>query len=133
MRILLLALALMVPSIASAQSGTSLRTASIVFGASAAADWTMTAIWMDKGGDEGNVLIRGLQPKGAVPMIAAGAAIDVASLYAWNRYVGRSHPKMAVIGLYAASAVRLSLAAYWNKIPQCPDGWICEYHDHNRR
>lgn len=42
--------------------------------------------------------------------VALGAALDVVTVWAWNRYVGRTHPRIAAWGLLGMSAYRFDLA-----------------------
>ena len=88
----------------------SLALPSGVFAAAAAADWTSTYYALDNGCKEDNVVINRLQRHPPL-LIFAGAGIDVAGMWAWNTYVGRQHPRLAKIGLYAAAGFRLYLAA----------------------
>jgi len=84
----------------------SLRTATYVFSSAAAADWTMTYQFLDrKATVEGNPLLQWTHNDPAAT-VAAGAAMDVAAVYAWRRFVGRKHPKIAAVGLYATAALR---------------------------
>lgn len=81
----------------------------MVFAAGAAADWTSTFHALDDGCKEDNILINRFQKRPGV-MIATGIGIDVAGAWAWNHYVGRNHPTLAKVGLYAAAAFRAYLA-----------------------
>lgn len=88
----------------------SLKTATYVFAASAAADWTATYHFLDVGAaTETNPLLGPMhnQPGATV---ALGAALDVVTVWAWNRYVGRTHPRIAAWGLLGMSAYRFDLA-----------------------
>ena len=88
----------------------SLSLPTVVFAGAAASDWTTTYHGISQGYfEEGNVLIKRWQEHPAV-MVAAGAAMDVAGVLVWNRFVGRSHPKIASVGLYAMSGFRIYLA-----------------------
>ena len=60
---------------------------------------------------EWNPMIKGLQDHPAL-MVTAGAAIDIGTLMVWNRYMGKRHPKLAKVALYAASAYRFYLFAH---------------------
>ena len=92
-------------AIADDQTGASpLSRPTIVFAATAASDWATTYHGISHGYfAEGNSLINRWQDHPAA-MVAAGSAMDVASVMVWNRFVGRRHPKIAAVGLYAASA-----------------------------
>ena len=79
------------------------------FAAAAAADWATTYYGQSSGRTrETNPLIRRLQSRPAA-MIATGAGIDVGMVLA-VRAIGKHHPRMAKIYLYAASGVRVTLA-----------------------
>jgi|SRR6185436_14980737 len=91
-------------------------TATKVFAVTAFADWATTATFLSRGqAVEGNVLLQWTDNQPALT-VAAGAAMDVASVYAWNRWVGRRHRKLATIGLYAASAYRVWLVSRGMKV-----------------
>ncbi len=88
-----------------------LRTANTVFVASAATDWTMTSIFLAReAATEVNPLLQWTDNHPAAT-VAAGVAMDAAGLWAWNRFVGRTHPKWAAVGLYAQAAVRVWFVA----------------------
>lgn len=91
----------------SAASAQGLVVPTAVFATASAADWTTTYRSPMK---ETNPLISKLQGRPAL-MVATGAGIDVAGTWAWNRYIGRRHRKVAIAGLYAAAAFRVFLAA----------------------
>lgn len=44
--------------------------------------------------------------------VALSAAVDVAAVWAWQRFVGRKHPTLAKVGLYGWSGVRVGLAVH---------------------
>jgi len=87
-----------------------LKVPNSVFLGAAAADWVSTYQFLQRGARETNPMLSGLQSQPAL-MIATGAAIDVASLWAWNRYVGKKHPRLAAVGLYTAAALRVWVAS----------------------
>jgi hypothetical protein len=95
--------------VAAPVSGQSLKLPTTVFLASAAVDWSSTAACEAHGCHETNPLINWIEPPGA--MIAVGAAADVATLYVIHRFWGKRHPKLMRVGLYAVSALRVSIAA----------------------
>lgn len=95
---------------ASGASAQTLKLPNSIFAAAATADWVSTYQFIQRGANETNPLINRMQTKPAL-MIASGAAIDVAGLWAWNRYVGEKHPRLAAVGLYAAAGFRIWLAA----------------------
>jgi hypothetical protein len=108
----LLAVLLASAATASAQDGTdqpSLRLPTAVFAGAAAADWIATYDGLShRSFTEGDVFVRRLQWRPAA-MVAAGAGIDAAALFAWNRFVGRRHPRLAAAGLYFEAAFRTYL------------------------
>jgi hypothetical protein len=84
-----------------------LRIPTLVFVSSAAADWATTYTALSRGGyQERNPLwaAGGNRPG---PTVAMGAAFDVIGVVAWNRLVGRRHPRWAAVGLYSAATFRL--------------------------
>jgi hypothetical protein len=110
--VLLVVVALLSLSVgASAQDTHSLKRATAVFAVGAAADWTSTYRFMtaDHPMPETNIVMRSFNTH-PVAVIAAGAAMDVAGVWAWNHYVGKHHPRVAAIGLYVAGAARIALA-----------------------
>lgn len=81
-----------------------------LFATAAVADWTATYIGVSTHRlHEDNPMIAHLQQHPAL-MIGAGAGIDVAGAVAWTQLVGRHHPVLAKIGLYAATGFRTFLA-----------------------
>lgn len=92
--------------------GPSLKLPTIVFAGAATADWVTTYRNMDYNCPtcgESNPLLNwvGQKPK---TTIAMGAAMDVAGVWAWNKYVGKKHKKIAAAGLYVMAAFRVFLA-----------------------
>ncbi len=117
-----LAVALCFSSVASAQEATlvsvssnkspDLRFPSAVLAAAAASDWSATYYGLSRHRlVESNPLIKGLQDRPAL-MVTTGAAIDIGAVMIWNRYMGKRHPKIAKVALYAASAYRFYLLAH---------------------
>jgi hypothetical protein len=51
-------------------------------------------------------------------MLGIGAGLDTGAVYAWNRIVGRQHPRIAAAGLYAVSAYRVYLCTRWTQVYQ---------------
>ena len=88
-----------------------LRTPTVVFLSAATADWVSTYQCNKRGCYELNPTISWAEERPAL-MVATGAAMDVVGVYAWNRYVGRKHPKVARAGLYVATAFRIYLAVH---------------------
>lgn len=113
----MIALALMLLVGAASASAQSLKVPTAVFAGAAAADWTSTYRNLrGVDGREANPTIavcHGSERHGTcgpLTTVVLGAAIDAAGVVAWNRIVGRRHPKLAAVGLYAASAFRGYLA-----------------------
>lgn len=113
-----------------------LRLPTLVFAGAAAADWTTTYRNLSPGptwdrGQEWNPLLSPLHNR-PVPTVLAGAALDVVGVWAWDRFVGRKHPKLAAIGLYAGAGLRIWLASRntlrlntLSAAPSCPVGTFC--------
>lgn len=87
----------------------SLKLPTSIFAVSAAADWVSTARLLSSGGVENNPLLRPSQDHHTA-LLAVGIASDVVGVWAWHRWVGRKHPKIARAGLYMAAGFRLFLA-----------------------
>jgi len=89
----------------------SLTPATTAFAAAAAADWATTYrnLASPYKPTELNPLLRFTHSK-PVPTVLAGAAMDVAGVLAWQKLVGKRHPKLARIGLYAAAGLRVGMA-----------------------
>jgi hypothetical protein len=95
-----------------------LRTATIAAGISAGADWATTYHSLTNYRTfETNPLLRPFQEH-PVDMVIVGSVIDVGTVYAWNRFVGRKHPKIATVGLWAMVGFRGYLAARNMRIEQ---------------
>ncbi len=87
-------------------AGQSLKLPTSPFIATASGDWVTTFTFLSKHtAREGDPLLRFAHSR-PVETVAAGAAMDAAGLYAWTRFAGRHHPKIAAAGLYAATAFR---------------------------
>jgi len=86
-----------------------LKVPTVVFASAAIADWTSTYRNLATGGVEYNPMLRFTHSK-PVPTVLAAAAYDVAGVWAWNRFVGKKHPKIARAGLYTMAAFRIGLA-----------------------
>jgi len=98
------------PSTPAVKESSALRRATVVYAIAGSLDVASTAAFLLRsGGHEGNPLLAPLQKK-PVLMLATGVATSAASVWAWNRFVGRKHPKLAAVGLYAASAAHVFLA-----------------------
>lgn len=59
---------------------------------------------------EGNPLIGWMEPHGQTQMLLTASALDAVGVWAWHRYVGKKHRKLATVGLYAVAAVRVGVA-----------------------
>lgn len=85
------------------------RVATSVFAAAATADWVSTYRFMHSGvGKEDNPALNWVG-KRPVATVALGASMDIVGAWAWKRYVGRRHPKLARVGFYAAAGFRIWL------------------------
>ena len=108
-----------VPDYASAQEfgggverSRSLRYATIAASTAAAADWASTYHALKYYNvRETNPLLRGLDDSPG-RMITLGAAIDAGAISAWTMTVGREHPKIATVGLWAMTAFRAYLTVH---------------------
>lgn len=84
----------------------SLRTATVVFSVVAASDIATTQYGIERGSIvESNPLLSHWQSQPMIMSMVAMSA-DMAGVTLWNRFMGRRHPKVAVIGLYAMTGVR---------------------------
>jgi hypothetical protein len=107
----------MSPAPASAQDEVSadqgrLRTATIAASAAAAADWASTYHALKHYHvRETNPLLSPMDHEPGA-MVAVGALIDAGALIAWNKVMGKRHPKIAVAGLWAMTAFRVYLTAH---------------------
>ncbi len=89
----------------------SLRTATTVFAATAAADWTVTGIGLAQGTiHEANPTFGWAHDRPA-RTVAAGVGLDVAGVWALHRWVAPTHPKVAAVLLYAQAAARVAFVA----------------------
>jgi hypothetical protein len=108
-----------VPDYASAQEfgggverSRSLRYDAIAASTAAAADWASTYHALKYYNvRETNPLLRGLDDSPG-RMITLGAAIDAGAISAWTMTVGREHPKIATVGLWAMTAFRAYLTVH---------------------
>ena len=98
------------PGTASAQQlRPSLRIPTTIASVAAAADWASTYHAMSNYHvRETNIL---LQPWQDSPgkLVVVGAAIDVATFTAWNKFVAPRHPKVASAGMWAMAGFRAYL------------------------
>lgn len=109
-----LALIVLLPATTFAQEAArpkeSLKVPTAVFAVAAAADWASTYRLLQRPeAREVNPMFGWLDNKPG-PMVALGAATDAVGVAAWNKFVGKRWPKVAKVGLYAASAFRAYLA-----------------------
>lgn len=111
--VLVLALALVCPHIASAQERErGLKLPTTVFAAAAAADWATTYHGLKYYRlRETNPLLRRFDETPA-KMVLLGSAIDVGAVAAWHYGVGRNHPRLAAAGLWSMTAFRAYLAIH---------------------
>ena len=96
----------------------SLKIPTIVYASVAGADITTSLLCRPPGCHESNPLIAWMEPQGQATMHITAAAMDAAGVWAWNRYVGRRHPKLAKVGLYVVAAVRVGVAVRNVKVAQ---------------
>lgn len=108
---LALTMVLLVPASAGAQESPLTTASRVAFTAGAVADWTSTYAMLKSGNHELNPTLRIAHDRPAAT-VALGAAIDVVGVVAWQRFVGRRHPKLAASGLFVASAFRFYLASH---------------------
>jgi hypothetical protein len=96
------------PLLAHAQD-TNLRRAIAFYAVASAADTATTGygLYARDGISETGVVYRGLPEPAVVP---AMVAVDVASIWAVQRFLGKKHPKIATVALYAMGSVRLFAA-----------------------
>ena len=98
------------PRSSAAQERPGLKVPTLMFGGAALADWASTYHALKNFHvREANPLLR---PFDSQPgrMVGLGGAIDVGLVAAWNLSVGRTHPRVAATGLWAATAFRAYLA-----------------------
>jgi len=95
-----------------AQAQDHLTRPTITFAAAATADWITTYRFLSSpyGIPEANPMLAFTHAR-PVPTVLAGTAMDVAGVYAWRRFVGPRHQRIARVGLYAAAGFRVWLAA----------------------
>lgn len=104
-----------------------------VFAGAAAADDASTWYFSNYHRDwlsERNPLVSGLD-RHPIALTAAIASIDVTGAWAWKRYVGRKHPRLAAVGFYAAAGLRTWFAIHNIRnianappsAPPAPPGW----------
>ncbi len=95
-----------------------LRLATIAASTAAAADWASTyhnlAHYHTR---EDNPLLRPLDGRPAT-MVAVGAAIDAGAITAWNLTIGKKHPKLAAVGLWAMVGFRSYLVVHNLRVQQ---------------
>jgi len=87
----------------------SLKLPTVVFAGAVAADLTTTVVFLTHGDREGNPFLGWTNNHPVATPIAAGAMTAVGT-WAWNRYVGRKHPKLARIGLYIGAFIEVGFA-----------------------
>ena len=97
-------------AIPSTVSAGELKVPTIAASAAAAADWATTYHTLKNYRTrEMNPLLRPLDDRPAT-MVAAGAAMDIGILTAWNMTIGRKNEKLAAVGLWSMAAFRTYLA-----------------------
>ena len=111
MKILLLLLALLPLATPVFAEEPTLRRALTVYTIAAGADVASTGWSLSQPNmRETNPLVNWLAPHHAA-MLTTGEAMDLAAIWSAHRLVGRRHPRLFRLSLYALSAVRFGLAA----------------------
>ena len=107
---------LLLLAVAASASGQSLKIPTTAFAIAAGADWTTTAVDVAGGATEQNPLLKRFRSD-PTSTVAAGSLIDLAGVCLWHRTVGRHHPRLAAVGLYAAAMFRTYLAIHNMRTP----------------
>lgn len=90
----------------------SLKAATITVAVSVLADIVSTYRFIDAGtATELNPLYKPFREH-KWPVVASMAVLGTSSAWAWNKYVGRKHPRLAKVGLYLAAVVNIALATH---------------------
>ena len=90
----------------------SLRIPTTVASVAAAADWASTYHAMTNYHvRETNIFLQPFQ-KSPGKLVVVGAAIDVATFTAWNKWVGPRHPRVAATGMWAMAGFRAYLVLH---------------------
>jgi hypothetical protein len=90
----------------------SLRIPTTVASIAAAADWASTYHAMSNYHvRETNILLQPFQ-KSPGKLVVVGAAIDVATFTAWNKFIGPRHPRAAAAGMWAMAGFRAYLVVH---------------------
>lgn len=100
-----------IPALAQ-ETAPDLRLPTIVASAAAAADWATTYHALKNYQlREVNPLLRPWQETPG-KLVTAGAVMDAVAFSAWNVTMGRRHPKIAAVGLWAMAGFRAYLAIH---------------------
>ncbi len=110
--IISLILVIMFPGSITAQS---LKLPTIVYIGAASADLGTTYVGLRNGGHEENPYVQWLHDKPG-PVLVFGVVSDTVGLVLWDKYMGRSHPKVAIVTMYLVSGVRIGLAIHNYKV-----------------
>lgn len=95
------------PLSAAAQDRASLKLPLAVYASTAALDYHSTHHFLQfEGLQEWNPTIAWLDHRPKM-MIAVGAAMEATAAYALHRWIGRKHPKVFRIGMYAVSGLHI--------------------------
>jgi hypothetical protein len=116
MKTAILVVALLLPASVYAQEPIGLKLPTTVVLSASAADWAATA-WCQQNWrcEEANPMYSWLNDRGGTPaVIALGATIDVATVWATRRFLGRKHPRLVSAAFYGLAAYRSYLA--WENI-----------------
>lgn len=98
---------------------------SVTYLSAAAVDWTTTARCFHASPfcGEGNPMYGWVRPNTAWTTIPQSMAFDVFTVYAVNRWIKPSHPKLAKVGLFVGAGVRIYAAAsnvrFANNLSRC--------------
>lgn len=113
MRALLLTVALLLPVTATAQESTRLKLPTTVYLVAITADKATTLnCTLRPGCWEDNPMYRWADKSGGpLLQMTVSTGVDLVSIWAWNKTVGRKHPKLAALGLYSMAAIRATVAA----------------------
>lgn len=104
----LFAVCLLVAGTAEAQS---FKMPTIALAGAAAADWTTTYQFMNKGVPESNPMLSWVGKDRPGATVALGAAIDVAGVWAIGKFIAPKHPKIAKAILYGWAGSKGAAAA----------------------
>ncbi len=105
-----LALALLLPSLASAQERPSLKLPTLVYAGAALVDDWSTVDCSRIGCHERNPTLRWVEPYGLTPMLTLNEGISAAGIWALHKWMAPTHPKLAAGTIYAVAGLRVNQA-----------------------